>query len=149
MENPYRIKNANPLVIERTEDAPEGMAAFLEDIGEHTRGRTDATRAGFDFNDTVVNPLSATQSGGGQNWTGLVYREPTDPPAEDGTIREARTMRCHLIFPGGEISTPHEYTDCPWSWETIRVHDGPIAPGPGTIGWAPPPSRAGTGAIRR
>ena len=148
MEHPYRVVNANPLVIDRA-DAPAGTVAFLEDIGEHTRGRTDATRAGFDFHGTVVNPLSATQSGGGQNWTGLVYLEPL--PEVDGDTEQAspRTMRCHIINPGGEISSPHEYTDCPWSWETIKVWDGPIAPGPGTIGWEPPPRRAGAGAIRR
>ena len=142
MEHPYRIVSANPLVIERA-DAPEGTAAFLEDIGEHTRGRTDATRAGFDFHGTVINPLSATQSGGGQNWTGLVYQE----PAVDG--EEPVTMRCAIELPGGHLGEPEEYTDCPWSWDHIRVHDGPIEPGPGTIGWEPPPRRPGAGAIRR
>ena len=149
MEHPYRIVSANPLVIVKSDTTPTGMPAFLEDIGEHTLGRTDATRAGFDFHGTVINPLSATQSGGGQNWTGLVYLEPTDPPGEDGTIRAPRTMRCAIELPAGRLSDPEEYTDCPWSWETIRVHDGPIAPGPGTIGWEPPPRRPGAGAIRR
>ena len=107
---------------------------------------------------TVINPLSATQSGGGQNWTGLVYREPSGPlsfisgdPDPDGTDPGiARcTMRCAIELPAGRLSDPEEYTDCPWSWETIKVWDGPIAPGPGTIGWEPPPRRAGAGAIRR
>ena len=149
MERPYRITNANPLVVIR-EDAPVGTEAFLEDIGEHTRGRTDATRAGFDFHGTVVNPLSATQSGGGQNWTGLVYRERVAHLEKDGDVTDQmQTMRCAIELPAGRLSDPEEYTDCPWSWDHIRVHDGPIAPGPGTIGWEPPPRRPGAGAIRR
>ena len=119
------------------------MAAFLEDIGEHTRGRTDATRAGFDFTGTVVNPLSATQSGGGQSFTGLVFWgafDKSEPP---------QVMRCAVELPGGHLSDPEVYEDCPWKLDAIKVWDGPIEPGPGTIGWEPPPSRAGAGAIRR
>ena len=70
MEHPYRIVSANPLVIERAADR---AVAFLEDIGEHTRGRTDVTLAGFDFSrapsSTRCRPRSRAAARTGPGWS--------------------------------------------------------------------------------
>ena len=49
---PYTMTSSDPLVIDRAEGAPAGMVAFLEDVQPHTFGRTNGTRAGFDFHCT-------------------------------------------------------------------------------------------------
>ena len=58
--------SGDPLVIRRTAAAEDGTVAFLESLQlGGVRARTNGTRAGFDF---------SAVPGGGQQWTGLVYR---------------------------------------------------------------------------
>ena len=75
---PYAITSADPLVIEKLLEAGDDTVAFLTnsgtDNGIEYHGRTNATRAGFDFTCT---------SDGGQGWTGIVYRD------DDVTYRAA------------------------------------------------------------
>ena len=115
---PYAITQADPLVIVRAETAPAGTVAFLESVADNQWGRTNGTRAGFDFTGTMD---------GGQEWTGLVWW------AGSGT-----TYRSAMELPGGHLGAPEVYADNPWDWARVQVFDGPIEPGPGTIGWEPP-----------
>ena len=46
-------------------------------------------------------------------------------------------MRSALELPAGRLSAPEVYAGNPWDWTTVAVFDGPITPGPGTIGYDP------------
>ena len=69
-------------MIEKLLDAGDDTVAFLANVGTNNgieyHGRTNATRAGFDFTCT---------SDGGQGWTGIVYRD------DDVTYRAANRGR--------------------------------------------------------
>ena len=118
---PYSITSGNPLVIEKLLDAGNDTAAFLTNAGTDNgiefHGRTNATRAGFDFTCT---------SDGGQGWTGIVYRE------DDVTYRAT-------IAPG-RFGDP-EFGEA--DWNSIEVYDGTIEPTPGTTGYDPSCAAAG------
>ena len=120
---PYSITSANPLVIEKLLNAGNDTAAFLTNVGTDNgieyHGRTNATRAGFDFTCT---------SDGGQGWTGLVYRD------DDVTYR--------ATIAAGQFGDP-EFTEA--DWNSIEVYDGTIEPTPGTTGYDP--ACAASGAL--
>ena len=121
---PYAITSSDPLVIEKllgTGSTPETVA-YLENTGTDNgidyHGRTNATRAGFNF---------TCSSSGGQGWTGLVYRD------DDVTYRAA--------IDAGQLGNP-EFAEA--DWNSIEVYDGTIEPMPGTTGYDP--ACASTGA---
>ena len=118
---PYSITSADPLVIEKLLSAGDDTVAFLTNVGTNNgieyHGRTNATRAGFDFTCT---------SDGGQGWTGIVYRD------DDVTYRAA--------IAAGQFGNPEFYEA---NWTAIEVYDGTIRPTPGTTGYDPACASAG------
>ena len=102
----YRIAQPDPLIIERTAQAHADTIAYLEERRNLYVGRTNATRAGFDFTDFEV---------AGRQYTGLVFF--------DGFRRA--TYRCAIEIPGGHLSDPGAYHP-PWPWSEVEVFDGPI-----------------------
>ena len=117
---PYSITSANPLIIEKLIAAPDTVAFLTNagtDNGIEFHGRTNATRAGFNFTCT---------SDGGQGWTGLVYRD------DDVTYR--------ATIAAGKFGDP-EFTEA--DWNSIEVSAGTIEPTPGTTGYDPACGAAG------
>ena len=112
---PYAITSGNPLVIEKLLEAGDATVAYLtnsgSDHGIEYHGRTNATRAGFDFTCT---------SDGGQGWTGIVYRD------DDVTYRAS--------IAAGRFGDP-EFGEA--DWNAIEVYDATIEPTPGTTGYDP------------
>ena len=88
------------------------------DNGIEYHGRTNATRAGFDFTCT---------SDGGQGWTGIVYRD--DDVTYRATIAAGHVRQAR--------SSPRR------TGTAIEVYDGTIEPTPGTTGYDPACAAAG------
>ena len=108
-------------MIEKLLEAGDDTVAYLtnsgSDHGIEYHGRTNATRAGFDFTCT---------SDGGQGWTGIVYRD------DDVTYRAA--------IAAGQFGAPEFYEA---DWNAIEVYDATIEPTPGTTGYDPECGAAG------
>ena len=116
---PYRIVEENPLVIDKATGVPAAVVAFLETRTADSYGRTNGTRAGFDFHCTAD---------GGQGWTSIVWWN---------GLPGGLTYRAAIEIPGGHLSAPEVYTNNPWAWADVAVFDGPIQPGPDSIGYDP------------
>ena len=103
--------SGDPLVIRRTAAAEDGTVAFLESLQlGGVRARTNGTRAGFDF---------SAVPGGGQQWTGLVYR----------TGDEGETYRSAIELPGGHLGEGEPYDGNPWDWNAVEIFNDPIEAG--------------------
>ena len=115
-EAPYTMTSGVPLVIAKNADAPAGTLMFLEHRDALRHGRTAATRAGVDFRCT-------TPVGVPDGYTGLVWRSGDGP-----------TYRAAIERPADRLGAPAIYDGMPWAWADIPVVDGPIKPGPHTVG---------------